>query len=107
MSGSAPFHCYPDLQSQDRVVLLSRVSFVFIMLVTQSLFTVIVKNEARYMPSNNSFLGSKPRCYEGAGTLTFSALAFNVNLHGSVLLALGLGSKFTTTSLFITIWQEQ
>jgi len=68
------------------------------MLVTQPPLTSLVKDAARYMPGNNSLLGSNPRPFEVVGTLTiFCVLSFEVSLHGSVLIALGLGSKFTTT----------
>jgi hypothetical protein len=66
-----------------------------------------VKDAARYTPGNNSLLGSNTRPFEVVGTLTiFCVLSFKVSLNGSVLIALGLGSKFTT-SLFIIIWHEQ
>ena len=64
----------------------------------------LVREGARYTPGNNSLLGSKSKSLEDVGTLTvISVLAFNVSLHGSVLFAVGLGSKFTITSSFIMI----
>ena len=75
---------------------------------TQTPFKALVREEARYKPGNNSFLGRKPLPLEEVGTLTIiSVLAFNVSLHGSVLFAVGLGSKFTITSSFIMISREQ
>jgi hypothetical protein len=77
---------------------------MFIILVTQTLLMALVREDARYTPGNNSLLGSKPVPLEGVGTLAMiSVLALKVSLHGSVLFAVGLGSKFTITSSFIII----
>jgi len=77
------------------------------MLATQTPFTALVKEEARYTPGNNSLLEIKPMPLDEVFNPIFSVLAFNVSLQGSVLFYLDLGSKFTTTSLFIIIWREQ
>jgi hypothetical protein len=77
------------------------------MAVIQPPFTSLVKDKVRYMLDNNSFLGTNPSPFEVVGNFTvFSVLVLNVSVRGSVLIAHGMGSEFTTTSL-IKIWQEQ
>jgi len=88
--------------------IVTSASVVFSTLVTQTPFTALVKEDARYTPGTISCLGNNPRPSESVGTLIMcSDLAFKVRRHGSFLIEPDLVSKPTTTSSFMTIWREQ